>query len=151
MTLSTVTIALAIVYVDNSFTSNPSKKFFFYFSKSCVCRSLGLFACDVDQERAECRNCTTMKDHNILTCDQESQCQSKREEILSISKGARHAILDCQRRLNGSKWNCSTFDSVPIFGEFISKISVSDIFKLSRDCFNCLLFRVVHQRDCSPL
>ena len=91
-----------------------------------------------------------MKHHNILTSDQESLCQSKHEEIRSISKGARHAILDCQRRFNDSKWNCATFDTAPIFGEFISKISVSDIFKLGRDCF-VYCFRLVYQRDCSPL
>ena len=131
--------------MGNGFTSNP---FYLVFA----CRSLGVFKCDIDQERAECRNCAAMKHHKILTCDQEPLCQSNHEEIRSISKGARHAILDCKRRFSKSRWNCSTFDSVPIFGEFISKISVSDIFRLSHYCFNCLFcFRVVHQRDCSPL
>ena len=80
-----------------------------------------------------------MEHHNIITHNQSSLCRSNHEEIRSISKGARHAILDCQRRFNASKWNCTTFDSPPIFGAFISKISVSDIFKLGHDCFVIVL------------
>ena len=105
--------------MGNGFTSNP---FYLVFA----CRSLGMFKCDIDQERAECRNCAAMEYHNIITHEQEPLCLSNHEEIRSISKGSRHAILDCQRRFNDSRWNCATFDLAPIFGEFVGKTMASN-------------------------
>ena len=71
-----------------SFTSDCRKS-----SIYTKCIWLTLFACDVDQERAECRNCAAMEHHNITTHEQEPLCLSKHEEIRSISKGASHIGL----------------------------------------------------------
>ncbi len=76
--------------------------------------------CDVPESSYEaCRNCASMKSHSVITDQQNEKCVDDPSTVRAVSQGSRHAILDCQRRFNNSQWNCSTFISQPIFGDFI--------------------------------
>lgn len=57
---------------------------------------------------------------NTFTHAQAQKCSDKPAEVISLAKGARAAIINCQLHFNGSKWNCSTLHGEHLFGSFVS-------------------------------
>jgi hypothetical protein len=82
-------------------------------------RSVGVTDCGKRVTNSSCPNCAKLHENRWFNEEQESQCRAVPRITESLSKGARAAIVDCQRRFNESRWNCSTLFGDHLFGAFI--------------------------------
>lgn len=85
-------------------------------------RSVGTTDCGkrVQTVNSFCPNCAKLGQMEWFSERQISQCQSEPVIRDSLARGARAAIIDCQRQFNESRWNCPTFYGANLFGSFVA-------------------------------
>lgn len=111
--------------------------------------SLGLTTCGQQSQPGEsesCPNCARLKEDGVLDSEQERLCRTKSQLKDSLARGAHAAIVDCQRRFNESKWNCTTLYGPYLFGAFVANSTTREtgvlnvyfvagaISSISQDC-----------------
>lgn len=52
---------------------------------------------------------------------QVQMCKRNLEVMDSVRRGAQLAIEECQYQFRNRRWNCSTLDSLPVFGKVVTQ------------------------------
>lgn len=58
---------------------------------------------------------------------QVQMCKRNLEVMDSVRRGAQLAIEECQYQFRNRRWNCSTLDSLPVFGKVVTQGEVGSI------------------------
>ena len=61
---------------------------------------------------------------------QVQMCKRNLEVMDSVRRGAQLAIEECQYQFRNRRWNCSTLDSLPVFG----KVVRSEERRVGKEC-----------------
>lgn len=52
---------------------------------------------------------------------QVQMCKRNLEVMDSVRRGAQLAIEECQYQFRNRRWNCSTLDTLPVFGKVVTQ------------------------------
>lgn len=59
---------------------------------------------------------------------QVQMCKRNLEVMDSVRRGAQLAIEECQYQFRNRRWNCSTLDSLPVFGKVVTQGEAGGLF-----------------------
>lgn len=59
---------------------------------------------------------------------QVQMCKRNLEVMDSVRRGAQLAIEECQYQFRNRRWNCSTLDSLPVFGKVVTQGEGGEVF-----------------------
>lgn len=84
----------------------------------CCCRGRYLAKLSSVGSISEEETCEKLKG---LIQRQVQMCKRNLEVMDSVRRGAQLAIEECQYQFRNRRWNCSTLDTLPVFGKVVTQ------------------------------